>query len=678
MGLRAISLPVLKQLTVKNYQMYPGDEGQGFTHTFVPGPNVIVGINGIGKTTLLELIARTLIGPEDLPDKEMLGAGRRELVRSSSSRTFFSQRVADGAVSATAELAISLGGNEICIRRSLLDMHLLYYSFNNTEYNAKDFTNQEYGIEDSYVEDIISCSGIDNYYDFVFLVKYLMFYLEERRTLAWDSWAQIEILRILYIPTALQEEYKKSYGIAISSDSLARNYSAYAFNLEKQKKKLLTTLNRHANIDLTALEIKAEEYKLKFNRLVNAEKEFDVERHRLRKSLEVARHGNAFSTQRLIKARENALKLFFPTLSDYGKLILAQLESQQGCIVCGCRDKNHLQIFTEKLYESISCPICGAAAEQQETHPYASREDIDLSTIEDEQSRFLESINALEFELKKVNSDYEETRDKRIKHEIRYREANQELTQHMSAIDATSNEKISDLDKAIKTIREQEQEAWNAKKIAIKTLEEIATGLTENISVFKDGLIEKFNTIIKSFLAEDCTLHYKTADKRIGQGSQLVKLPEFYINMTSAVFSTVPVQRNSASSVSESQKEFVEISLRMAFIDAAFSPNQASMLIETPEANLDAVFMPKAGSAFKKFTEKAVPNHILIASSNLNGTAMIPSILGKFDDRGEPTEQDNSGIESHVLNLLQIAQKNKALQEYGPEYHRNLEKALYS
>lgn len=678
MGQRAILLPVLKQLAVKDYQMYPGEARQGFTHTFVPGPNVIVGINGIGKTTLLELISRTLIGPEDLPDKDMLGAGKRELVRSSASRTFFSQRVADGAVKATAELAISIGENEIIIRRSLLDMRLLYYSFNKTEYYAKDFSNQDYEIDDSYIEDITNCSGIDNYYDFVFLVKYLMFYLEERRTLAWDSWAQIELLRILFVPSTLQEEYKKSYGAAIANDSSARNFSANAFSLEKQKSKLLLNLNRHSNVDLNALKIKKEEYANKFNRIVEAERALDSERHRLRKSLEVARHGSASCAQRLIKARENALQVFFPTLSDYGKLIIAGIESRQGCIVCGCQDKDHLHAFIERFHENILCPICGASAEQQEKHSCSSEANLDLSALEEEQSRHLESMGSLESELKKVSLEYEITREKRIKSELDYREANQTLAQHMAAIDSASNEKISEIDRAIKTIREQEQEAWNAKEIAIKALEEIATGLTDSISIFKDDLTEKFNSIIKSFLAEDCTLHYKTVDKKIGQGSQqLVKFPEFYINMTSAVFSTVPVQRSSTSSVSESQKEFVEISLRMAFIDAAFSPNQTSMLIETPEANLDAVFMPKAGSAFKKFTEKATPYHILIASSNLNGTAMIPSILGRVDDRGEPTKQDNSGIEAHVLNLLRLAQKNKALQEYGPEYQRNLEKALY-
>lgn len=678
MGLRTIFLPVLEKLTVKNYQMYPGEQGQGFTHEFMPGPNVIVGINGIGKTTLLELISRTLIGPADLPDKELLGAGKRELVKSTSSKTFFSQRVADGAAQATSELTISIGENEIVIQRSLRDMSLLYYSFNKVEYDTKDFSDRDYGIEESFVEDILTSSGIDNHYDFVLLVQYLMFYLEERRTLAWDNWAQIELLRILFVPTSLQDEYKKNYSVAIANDSLARNFSANAHTLEKQKSKLISNLNKHATIDLNALKIKCEEYKNRLDNLYEAENEYDSERRRIRNLLEAARHGSASCTQRLIKSRENALQVFFPTLSDYGKLIIAEIESRHGCIVCGCQDKKYLQSFIEKFHDNVSCPICGASTDLQEAHQDAHNNHLNLSAIEEEQSKYLASINSLESELTKTNTDYQVTRDKRIKAELAYREASQEFAQHMSVLDSGSNENITEIDRTITTLRKQEQEAWNAKEIAIKTVEEIATGLTDSISVFKDELTEKFNTIIKSFLAEDCTLHYKTVDKKIGQGNQLVKFPEFYINMTSAVFSTVPVQRNSISSVSESQKEFVEMALRMAFIDAAFSPSQVTMLMETPEANLDAVFMPKAGSAFKQFTEKGEPHHILIASSNLNGTAMIPSILGKVDDRGEPTGQDNSEIEAHVLNLLLLAQKNKALLEYGPEYQRNLEKALYS
>ena len=55
--------PRLSALTVNQFEPYVRDAKSTFSHLFPPGVNVIVGINGLGKTTLLNVIFRLLVGP---------------------------------------------------------------------------------------------------------------------------------------------------------------------------------------------------------------------------------------------------------------------------------------------------------------------------------------------------------------------------------------------------------------------------------------------------------------------------------------------------------------------------------------------------------------------------------------------------------------------------------------
>jgi hypothetical protein len=56
--------------------------------------------------------------------------------------------------------------------------------------------------EEAYQQLVAGLSGVDTFYDFHFLVRNLVFYLEDRRPLIWTEDGQFEIARILFIPGA--------------------------------------------------------------------------------------------------------------------------------------------------------------------------------------------------------------------------------------------------------------------------------------------------------------------------------------------------------------------------------------------------------------------------------------------------------------------------------------------
>ena len=57
---RIIYLPELLSINVKNYTLYPN--GLDYTYNFVKGVNLILGGNGMGKTTFVNIIKFGLIG----------------------------------------------------------------------------------------------------------------------------------------------------------------------------------------------------------------------------------------------------------------------------------------------------------------------------------------------------------------------------------------------------------------------------------------------------------------------------------------------------------------------------------------------------------------------------------------------------------------------------------------
>lgn len=104
-----INFPIFESLQIENYGLYPGQRNNTLNVTFKPGTTLVLGTNGLGKTTLINILYRMLTGPYELRQTSLgssLGGASLEPrnLRPNEVATF-SDRVYDGASQASAILA---------------------------------------------------------------------------------------------------------------------------------------------------------------------------------------------------------------------------------------------------------------------------------------------------------------------------------------------------------------------------------------------------------------------------------------------------------------------------------------------------------------------------------------------------------------------------------------------
>lgn len=135
--------------------------------------------------------------------------------------------------------------------------------------------------------------------------------------------------------------------------------------------------------------------------------------------------------------------------------------------------------------------------------------------------------------------------------------------------------------------------------------------------------------------------------------------------MTAAAFETAQI-RERPDDVSESQREFVDLAFRMALIETASMSQRASLVIETPEASLDAIFMQKAGNMLRQF---AGSERSIVVTSNLTSSVMVPALLGGATNDDEEIKDRRS----RILDLLKVAAPNAAARRFLNDYTKFLE-----
>ena len=167
-----------------------------------------------------------------------------------------------------------------------------------------------------------------------------------------------------------------------------------------------------------------------------------------------------------------------------------------------------------------------------------------------------------------------------------------------------------------------------------------------------------FEDYAKDFLFEDCSLTWSPQRAQLGEGGQRYDFPAFGLELGGSDFSRT-VRRHGPDEVSESQRQFIDLSFRMALAKIAGQQGLTTLVMDAPEASLDAVFVSRAAQVLAKFGRATTDNR-LIVTSNLTDSRLVPELFRQATDHVDWHER--------VVDLFEIAAPTAAVRTYKEEY----------
>jgi hypothetical protein len=612
-----------------------------------------MGTNGLGKTTLVTIIFRMLTGPFDIPG--LSGGGDLGNIRLEPKllaprvRNLLSRRVVDGARSSRARLEFKLGKSSVVVERHLRDLSLARF-----QVDRKDLPTDE---KQSFQTQISQLVGLSSFADWILLLRHLVFYFEDRRALVWDASAQRQVLRFLFLPPEAAKRWTDDERKVLTLDSHMRNLSAVLYRQEQllEEGQLQAEAAPGVLEELRALEGIQEVAIAQREQLESDLNEIETDRQEARLKLLTAEQEQETRYREFERAKLIAIESRFPTLSETSRFILIQLLTEEECLACGSTVPEVAEKFNARLDQS-KCVVCGTELPGDVTPPQ----------LADKRFKRANQI------LSRVGRDVAEARVSLEMAEQRYRLAEMEIAKNSLEISERSNRidtLIRKLPPEEASLHERHSEILmmrahltntrlelNSKRTAFRTfISEVSHQLVSRAENVKQA----FDRAAKGFLLENCSLVLSLHKQRVGETGAQIEFPIFELDMAGSDFSS-PVRRTGPEQVSESQREFIDISFRMALMEVVGYTGNSSLVIDAPESSLDAVFVSRAARVLSQFAGSPHGNKLLI-TSNLVESRLIPDLIRE-------TRALGGGYE--FVDLLSIAVPTAAVRELRAEYTR--------
>jgi hypothetical protein len=657
----SVNFPILERLDVDGYGMYPGHpEGQSGLHIqFQPGLTLILGTNGLGKSTLVTLMYRLLTGPYDLrglSERAELGRANLKPVKSSSVQALFRKRVRDGAKDASARLCFRLGDRIVVVERRLDNLELTRLTVDAEELSPDEQTFQS---------EMPRLVGVWSFGDWILLLRYLVFYFEERRALVWDASAQRQVLRFLLLPSETAQQWAEDEREILKLDSEARNLRVLVNRQEREFSRLQAQVKVGADVlaELKTLESLQEVDMEQRDGLYSDLKEADSFRQSARLRELQAKQEREARYREVERAKLTAIEARFPARSETARYLLAQLMVEAECLVCGNKAPTAADALSQRI-ENEECVLCGSDlstdAEKASVTLLADRRArraaADLKAIDVE-------LGSAQQELDKAKQEYDRLKENHVglDAKIAQRSARMEALVRQLPTDDVRRRRAHTMslrarfDALEKQLDDQRQSFGRFLEKENRRMASQAAAVTE-----------AFNHYAQGFLFEACELVWTSKSDTVGQEGPKVPYQAFEVDLTGSDFPS-PVRRSGPEQVSESQREFIDLAFRMALISVAGSGGSGSLVVDAPESSLDTVFSKQASAVLALFADQARGNRLMITTNLVEGS-LIPTLL-----QSVPNADSRA---SRIVDLFEIGVPTAAIRMHQAEYDEARQKLI--
>lgn len=650
--MRNLGLPYLEKIQVNNFSLYK--QQPSFSYEFKEGINAILGINGIGKTTFIEMILYSLVGFE-LDVSETKKTGKKKMTKKNVS--FFYDRCdprVDNSL-ASVTLLYRVRGKKVIIERSLVKDEILCLKINGIVMGVS---------EEEYNKFLVEIIGVTDFVSVQTIIRTFLIFDEQRLNVAWEVKTQDEILKILLLDEEMQGQIAdleravsgldtkgrhKSEDRRIIRDriSILKEERVKVSNeveelLEEESKIIklddLLVLKNRLNDEVDEMKQEVETKKEVLNILESNYNRIIGERNDAGQRIE-----KLTSEEELLQSK--MYKSIYDKFPDYYFTLEKNLINQGECLICGAKSHLLKDRFTLRKKQK-QCIVCENIIEQNVNFDEG---DINkMNELYEMKADILVFIGNKEQEIKKISGEMDNLRRlmKEISEKIMQKESS--LIEVKSRITKNLPESppkdvyelmIKNLDNEAEKLTKEIDTIYFERDKAKKELDALRNKFVDNLKRLNKKISNYFNKYASTFLGVDCQLILKQQTIRFIP--RIIFMPKIS-----------GLERGSIYSVSESQRFFLDQAFRMAiihFLSDEIEGFNTFFITETPEGSLDLAYEEQVAKMFKVFAKS---NNNIVFTSNLNSSNFLNKI---FDDIEIP--------EARILNMLKkgnptLIQKN--------------------
>lgn len=663
--MRKIFLPTLKKIEIINFSLYRTD----ITYEFIEGVNLIIGGNGVGKTTFVNLIKYGLLGlyKKGLDTKTYMEERRDKRTPFVKPNDYFKNRMSEDYEKRNdARVVLSFYINDTYFRvtRGLYDVGIfeVFVSENGQgyfldglvirqdKYDRLEPDERRKYLQYNYEELVAERANFGSFDDMIFFVNDILYFDEDRETILWNTSIQGDLSSKYLNDLELDEEYQESKRKSKYHDSIARHKSediraikriTDSVDIDKESTKDIEVVKKISQIrkDIDRISKKLEN--LQKSRKLSEGKIKVLSGNKVNRGKELKDIEDKMG-QIELRVYQDIWKRLNP---DY-QLFLENIKSLCMCPLCN----NELDTNFQKtlISKDSNCILCNNQikiieednSELKDLKLFHEQKLRELRTIESELFNEENNLEHCDKDYNKIKRDlFEKQRNLRdLEHSII--ENNEENKDNLESI--TYRTMLNELER----LEEDKKENQELSKKYSEVSKSILRELEENLKNVTKDLSSIFTDFAEDFLGFESKLTY---DDLYNEG---VKRFIPFIKGK---------ERMDPEELSESQRFFIDQAFRMSLL-SFFYTTPAFFICETPDSSLDISYEANAAEIYLKYLNK--PNSLII-TSNLNNSEFLENII-------------TGSNKINYINLLEygkpsiIQVKNSKLNEISKEIEESI------
>lgn len=601
---RKLCFPVISRVSLSHFSLYTLIDSIDFE---IPeGILCLAGANGLGKSTFLQILNYGLTGVAFKPNQKFISVDDycRDIM--GFTEDYFHGRIsAEDKDICEIELELLFGDDRIVLRRGFVEpteLRGLEIHSNGTITKFDEASPEER--HDTYERFLVQKSGLSSFNEFIFVQSFVLTFDERRHLLFWDP-KVLETCLLIFVGVNKDEraQVERLRRQMERAESRVRNL---VYDIKQIKDRLadLEAITKGSRTSKKDERTYAEYEALKDRAEGVADEVTAIEAKVLDARLSIADSSARLASLRSSYKAEFEARLSARRAAANHPLVKSSIVDEK-CGLCGSQGETvarHIQLALQKN----KCPLCGA---DQRTDRDSAKFVERLKELDSLLATERKIIDSKTLEITQLES----SKDKRsAERDELVRELGEFEAEHAEVL-ADTSDTVEGIDKLrqvykhnITTVSAERDKQRQLSKQLATQYKDAQKRLEQRFLDVRDRFVPSFNELANLFLGVDLDILLESRDKSLTLALEVKR-----------------TRRRASHELSESQRFFIDIALRMAFAEfSSSSASKAPLYIDTPEGSLDLAYEDQAGKMIAKFARA----HRIFMTANVNTSQLLRSV----------------------------------------------------